>query len=136
MTVAFPDFPDVDPLAVDVLGARPGRAPGSDDESIEIAVEGLGEDPQVFSLSICAAYELREALDEALEAPFWWDEATDEEREVAAIASKAGGAMRAGGIIDLVPARSRHGLGGEPFSLQPLLDGSIDWDEARTPSRR
>ena len=99
-------FPDVDPLSVDVLGARPGKDPATEAEAVEIALEAPGEDPQVLSLTISAAYELREALDEALEAPFWWEEATDDERFALGVAQKAGGAMRAAGIIDLDAERA------------------------------
>jgi hypothetical protein len=106
MTTTFPAFPDVDPLAVDVLGARPGRDPGTEVEAVEIAFQEPGEDPQVLSLSIQAAYELREAIDEALEAPFWWEGVSDDDREVLAVALKAHGAMRAAGVVDLARDRS------------------------------
>ena len=110
-------FPDVDPLVVDVIGARPGRDPGTDAEAVEIALQAPGEDPEVLSLSISAAYELREALDEALEAPFWWEEATDDERFALAVACKTASAMRAPEVVDL--ARER----------------SVRWDETWAPSQ-
>jgi len=102
----FPDFPDVDPLGVDVIGARPGKAPGTEAEAIEIALQPPGEDPEVFSLSIHAAYELREALDDALEAPFWWEEDPDHCEDRSTLALKADGAMRAPSVIDLDARRS------------------------------
>ncbi|MCU1372564.1 MAG: hypothetical protein JWO77_3758 [Ilumatobacteraceae bacterium] len=118
MTATFPDLPGVDAIAVDVIGARPGWDPGTDAEAVEIAVEAPGEDPHVLSLSISAAYELREALDDALGAPFWWEEATDDEDVTDAVACKTPSAMRAPEVIDL--ARER----------------SVRWDEAWTPSQR
>lgn len=132
-------FPDVDALVVDVLGARPAADPDTGAEAVEIALQPDGEEPQVFSLDICAAYQLREALDEALEAPFWWEEASDDERLVASLALRAGGAMRAGAVVDLARERSRRSDeedDGARFSLQPLLDGSVRWDERWAPASR
>lgn len=116
MTATFPDFPDVDPLVAEVLGARAGKDPGTEAEAVEVAVQAAGDDPLVLSLSINAAYELREALDEALEAPFWWEEATDDDRFALGIALKADCAMRAAEVVDLTRGRS------------------VRWDETWAPS--
>lgn len=132
-------FPDVDALVVDVLGARPAADPATGAEAIEIALQPDGEEPHVFSLGICAAYELREALDEALEAPFWWEEASDDDRLVASLALRVGGAMRAGTVVDLTRGRSwcpDDDDDGGRFSLQPVFDGAVRWDEPWAPSPR
>ena len=103
MTVAFPD---VDPLSSDVLGARPGADPLTDAEAIEIALQPDGEEPQVFSLSVCAAYHLREVLDAALEAPFHWDDDGGEDHELLGLALEAVDAMFDPDVIDLARART------------------------------
>lgn len=86
-------FPDVEPLSSHVLGARPGADPVTDAEAIVVALQPDGEEPQVFSLSICAAYQLREVLDAALEAPFHWDDDGDEGSELLGMALEAMDAM-------------------------------------------
>lgn len=108
MTVTFPD---ADALAADVLGARPGADPATEAEAIEIALQPDGEDPQVFSLSICAAYHLRELIDAALEAPFWWEDEPDDDQVVLGMALRAVDAVLAAEGRDL----ARH--------------ASVRWDE-------
>ena len=99
-------FPDVHALAADVLGARPGADPQSGAEAIELGFQVDGEEPQVLSLSICAAYHLREVLDAALEAPFWWEEVPDDEQVVVGIALQAVEAYADDAVIDLARHRS------------------------------
>lgn len=99
-------FPHVAALPADVLGARPGADPLSGAEAIELALQPDGEEPQVFSLGICAAYHLREALDAALEAPFWWEEVPGDEQVVVGIALQAVEAFADGDVVDLARHRS------------------------------
>ncbi len=115
MTTTFPESAAV---GADVLGARPGADPATGAEAIELAFQADGDDPQVLSLSICAAYHLREALDAALEAPFWWEEVPDDEQVVVGIALQAVEAYADGDVVDL--ARHR----------------SVRWDETWTGSAR
>ncbi|MGN6694336.1 MAG: hypothetical protein ACTHN0_09170 [Aquihabitans sp.] len=62
-------------VPVDVVGARQAADPVTGAEAIAFALQpDDGGDPQVFCLSICAAYYLREVIDAALEAPFFWDD--------------------------------------------------------------
>ncbi|HWJ98997.1 MAG TPA: hypothetical protein VNQ33_12615 [Acidimicrobiales bacterium] len=62
-------------VPVDVVGARQAADPVTGAEAIAFALQpDDGGDLQVFSLSICTAYDLREVIDEALEAPFSWDD--------------------------------------------------------------
>lgn len=81
MTVTFPTAVA---LSADVIGARPAADPTTGAEAIEFAVQPDGEEAQVFSLSICAAYQLREVLDAALEAPFHWDDDDVRDQSLAA----------------------------------------------------
>lgn len=65
-------------VPVDVIGARQAADPLTGLEAIALALQpDDGGETQVFSLSICGAYELREVLDAALEAPFHWDDEGD-----------------------------------------------------------
>ena len=113
MTVTLPD---VDPVGADVLGARPAADPLTGTEAVEIALHPDGEDPRLFTLSVCAAYHLREVLDAALEAPFWWEEDLDED-PVGPFAPLAGGV-------------------GAPEN-RPPGHRSVRWDETWTePARR
>jgi len=62
-------------VPVDVVGARQAADPVTGAEAIAFALQADdGSAPQVFSLSICTAYYLREVIDAALEAPFYWDD--------------------------------------------------------------
>lgn len=62
----------------DVVGARQAADPVTGAEAIAVALQpDDGGGTHVFSLSICAAYTLREVLDAALEAPFHWDDGDD-----------------------------------------------------------
>ena len=104
-------FPDADALAADVLGARPGAGPETGAEAVEIALQAEGEDPQVFSLSICAAYHLREVLDAALEAPFWWEDEPDDDQVVLGLA------------LDVIEAAM------DPVLADVARHRSVRWDE-------
>ncbi|HWJ64847.1 MAG TPA: hypothetical protein VNS19_22935 [Acidimicrobiales bacterium] len=103
MTVTFPD---TDALVADVIGARPGADPGTGAEAIEVALEPDGEEPQLFSLSISAAYHLREALDAALEAPFWWEGEPDAGLLVPGVVVQVVDVVDDGDVIDLARHRS------------------------------
>lgn len=99
-------FPDADALVADVLGARPGADPSTGAEAVQIALQADGEDPQVFSLSICAAYHLRELIDAALEAPFWWEDEPDDDQVVLGLAIRAVDAVLEPEVLDLARHRS------------------------------
>lgn len=110
-------FPDAGALAAEVVGARPGADPATGAEAVHLALQAEGEDPQVFSLSIFDAYQLRELIDAALEAPFWWEDDLDDDQVVLGLAIRATDAVLEPEVIDLARPRT------------------VRWDETWTASR-
>jgi hypothetical protein len=99
-------FPDAAAHAAEVVDARPGADPATGAEAVQIALQAEGEDPQVFSLSICDAYQLRELIDAALEAPFWWEDDLDDDRVVLGLAIRAIDAVLEPEVLDLARPRT------------------------------
>lgn len=103
-------------VPADVVGACQAADPVTGAEVIAFALQpDDGGEPQTFTLSICGAYALREVIDAALEAPFFWDDDGDE-----------------GDLLDVLSTLEATG---ERIGIDlPRRPASVRWDEVWTRS--